>query len=98
GFKLIRNDARFDIWADTTTLFTRILKGHVEPEEEEQAEVVASGIITIHYLDFLKQLTTFRTEGPTPVARASALAEFGTFFLGKLWDVYAQQILSYGPF
>jgi predicted patatin/cPLA2 family phospholipase len=98
GFKLIRDDAGFDIWADTTTLFTRILKGHVEPGEEENAEVVASGIISIHYFDFLKELTTFRTEGPTQAQRTSALSEFGIFFLGKLWDVYAQKVLSYGPF
>ncbi len=98
GFKLIRDDAHFDVWADTSTLYTRILKGHVEPEEEANAEVVASGIITIHYLDFLKQLTTFRAEAPTPLQRVSVLSEFGTFFLGKLWDVYGQKILSYGPF
>ena len=67
-------------------------------EDEAEAEVVASGIISIHYLDFLKQLTTFRVGGPTAVDKASALAHFGTFFLGKLWDVYAQQVLSYGPF
>ena len=30
------------------------------------AEVVASGIIKIYFLDFLEQLTTFRTEGPHP--------------------------------
>jgi predicted acylesterase/phospholipase RssA len=98
GFELIRDDVRFDIWADTSTLYTRILKGHVEPEEEANAEVVASGIISIHYLDFFKQLTTFRTYAPTPLQRVSVLSEFGTFFLGKLWDVYGQKILSYGPF
>jgi predicted patatin/cPLA2 family phospholipase len=98
GFKLIRDNAHFDVWAATTTLFTRILKGQVEPGEESHAEVVASGVITVHLLEFLKQLTTFRTEGPTLVQRASALSEFGIFFLGKLWDVYGQKILSYGPY
>lgn len=98
GFKLVRNDAKFDIWHDTSTLFTRILQGHVVAQDEERAEVGAAGIIHIHYLDFLKQLTTFRVEGPTPGDRASVLTHFGTFFLGKLWDVYAQQVLSYGPF
>ena len=98
GFKLVRNDGRFDIWHDTSTLFTRILQGHVGAEDEEHAEVIAAGIIHIHYFDFLKQMTTFRVEGPTPADRALALTHFGTFFLGKLWDVYAQQVLSYGPF
>jgi predicted acylesterase/phospholipase RssA len=98
GFKLIHNDAHFDVWHDTTTLFTHILQGHVGPEDEKQAEVVVAGIIRIHYLDFLKQLTTFRTGGPTPADKIAALTHFGAFWMRKLWDVYAQKILSYGPF
>ena len=31
------------------------------------------------------------------VEKASALAHFGTFFLGNLWDVYAGRVLEYGP-
>ncbi len=98
GFKVIEDDPGFDLWADTTTLFTRILKGHVGPEEEEGAPIVASGIIVIQLLDFFKQLTTFHTEGPTPADRASALTRFGKLFLGDLWDVYARRVLSTSPF
>lgn len=98
GFKEIEDDPGFDLWSDTTTLFTRILRGHVGPEAEANAEVVASGIIKIHMFDFLKQLTTFRVEGPTVSDRAAALARFGKLFLGKLWDVYARQALSSSPF
>jgi predicted acylesterase/phospholipase RssA len=107
GHKLIRDDPGFDIWSDTTTLFTRILKGHVTAEEEAAAEkapakyeemVVASGIIIIHLLDFMQQLTTFRVEGPTVVDRAAAMTRFGKLFLGKLWDAYARGILTSGPF
>ena len=98
GFKVIEDDPGWDLWSDTTTLFTRILEGHVNPEDESQAQVVASGIINIQLLDFLKQLTTFRTEGPTAADRASALTRFGKLFLGDLWDVYARQVLSSSPF
>ena len=98
GFKVIEDDPGFDLWSDTTTLFTRILQGHVSPEDEPQAQVVASGIINIYLLDFFKQLTTFRTEGPTPADRASALTRFGKLFLGDLWDVYARRVLSSSPF
>ena len=98
GCKLIRDDHRFDILNDTTTLFTRILRGHVGSEDEAHAEIVASGIIRIHFLDFLKQLATFRVEAQNDFDKAAVLARFGVFFLGKLWDVYAQQVLSYGPF
>ncbi|MBD0357467.1 MAG: hypothetical protein ICV57_09885, partial [Rubrobacter sp.] len=98
GFKVVEDDPGSDLWTDTTTLFTRILEGHVKPEDEPQAQIVASGIINIHLLDFFKQLTTFRTEGPTPAERASALTRFGKLFLGDLWDVYARRVLSSSPF
>jgi predicted acylesterase/phospholipase RssA len=107
GVKEIKDDPGRDLWHDTTTLFTRILAGHVGAEEEAAANgdpeklgqmVVASGIIVIQYFDFLKQLTTFRTEGPTLSDRASAMARFGRLFMGKLWDVYARDVLTSGPF
>ncbi len=97
GYKDIRSDDHRDVWTDTTTLFTRILKGHVEPEGDGGANVLAAGIIHIHMLDFLRQLTTFKVEGPTLVDRTAALTRFGTLFLGKLWDVYARHILPASP-
>ena len=98
GFKVVENDPGADLWTDTTTLFTRVLRGHVEAEDDKSAEVVASGIIKIYMLDFLKQLTTFQAEGPTPAERATALTRFGKLFLGDLWNVYARRILSSSPF
>jgi hypothetical protein len=73
GFKVVEDDPGLDLWTDTTTLFTRVLQGHVDPEQEAQAPVAASGIMQIYLLDFFRQLTTFETEGPTPADRASAL-------------------------
>jgi hypothetical protein len=52
------------------------LEGHIGVDEDDNAEVVASGIITIHMLDFLKQITTFRVKGPTISDKTSALARF----------------------
>jgi hypothetical protein len=98
GFKVVEDDPGSDLWTDTTTLFTRVLRGHVAAEDERSAEVVASGIIKIYMLDFLKQLTTFQAEGPTPAERATALTRFGRLFLGDLWNVYARRILSSSPF
>ena len=96
GFKDIKDDPGFDIWADTTTLFTRIYRGQVQANDEANSELIASGIIHIYLLDFLKQLTTFRVEGPTTEDKAAAFARFGKLFMGKLWDVYARELLSYG--
>jgi hypothetical protein len=98
GFKSVVAGPVNDVWHDTSTMYTRLLEGHVAADAEKQAAIVASGIIRIHLLDFLKQLTTFRVAGPTVTDRASVLTRFGTLFLGTLWDVYARQILSASPF
>jgi hypothetical protein len=98
GFKDVRGDNNEDVWTATTTLFTRILSGHVGVEGDGGAAVLAAGIIRIHMLDFLHQLTTFRVEGPSAAARLSALTRFGKLFFGKLWDVYARSILPSSPF
>ena len=91
GFKDVKDDPGFDSWSDTSTLYTRILRGHVPPEGDAAAEVAASGIINIYLQDFARQLTTFRAHGPSKAAEAKALADFGRLFVGKLWDLYAPQ-------
>jgi hypothetical protein len=99
GHKSIKDDPAFDVWTDTTTLFTRILSGHVGAAEEANAELVASGILVIPLTSFLQQLTTFRVEAPggSLSDRTSALSRFGALFFGKLWDVYARDVLAWGP-
>jgi hypothetical protein len=93
GFKVVRNDPGTDVWPDTSTLYTRVLQGHVEARDDPGAEIVASGIIHIRPLDFLRQLTTFRAEGPSRAARVAALSRFGALFMGQLWQVYARRAL-----
>ena len=100
GYKDITDDPGFDLWTDTTTLFVRLLSGHVAPPAEEDSEsliraataeglderaIIAAGIMVIAPLDFARQMGTFRAEGP---AGASAVASFGALFLGELWSVY----------
>ena len=97
GHKDIHDDPGFDVWSDTTTLYVRIYKGRVEATDEDSAEVYACGILKIYILDFLKQLGTFRVEGPTLHDRGAALLRFGRLFLGKLWDVYARHFVEYSP-
>jgi predicted acylesterase/phospholipase RssA len=106
GKKIIKDDGRSDVWRATTTLYTRILKGHITEESQRIAEQdpkalaqmsLGAGIIIIHLLDFLKQLTSFHVEAPTLAERMTALNEFGRLFLGKLWDVYARDVLTSGP-
>jgi hypothetical protein len=91
GYKLLQNDAGFDVWKDTTTLFTKVLKGHVEEGDDDTAEVVASGILRIRIQDFAKQLTTFRAGGPSLGAKAGALVKFGVIFVSQLAEAYLRK-------
>lgn len=90
GFKTIENDGGLDLWEDTTTLYVTLLEGVVTGPDTSGAVVRGAGIIRIEPFDFLRQMTTFRSEGPTIAARISALNRFGALFMGKLWDVYGQ--------
>jgi predicted acylesterase/phospholipase RssA len=89
GIKKVEdNGTPAEVLVDTTTLFTTLYKGHHPAGTETAADRKAIGIITIHFFDFLAQLTTFRTEGPNLGARTAALTKFTALFLGKLTDVY----------
>lgn len=92
GEKEVHDDPGWDAWSDLTTLHTRLVPGHVDWGDD--GDPVATGLLRIHMSDFLRQLTTFRTEGPTLADRTAALARFGRLFLGNLWDVYARRFLS----
>jgi predicted acylesterase/phospholipase RssA len=97
GFKEITDDAGADLWRDTTTLFVRILRGHVGADAETDAEVVAAGVLRILPLDFLRQMTTFRTEAPTLGDRIEVIRRFAQLFMGRLWNVYAREVLPWSP-
>jgi predicted acylesterase/phospholipase RssA len=94
GVKEIAGPSFSSLWAETTTLYTQILEGHVAAGQ--QGSVVASGVLVIRPEDFFfKQLFSFRTKGPSAAARLSAMNRFGAMFFGKVWDVYGRQA---GPF
>ena len=71
GRKDIGDDPGFDVWADTTTLDTALVDGHVEEPESayDTSELATSdggprirarGILVITPKSFARQLTTFR--------------------------------------
>ena len=97
GFKVVADHAGLDLWPDTTTLYARVLRGHVEAADVAGAPVVASGILRLSPLAFAIQLATFRARAPSAAARARALCRFAGLFVGKLWDVYARGPLDQRP-
>ena len=84
GFKEVKDDRGFDIWDDTTTLFTHILAGHVAPGEPDGA-IVATGILKVRPADFAVQMTTFRVD---PAHRLDALGRFSALFAGSLYETH----------
>jgi cholesterol oxidase len=90
GIKKVENESGLDLVEDTTVLFVRLFEGDVERASEPGAAIRGAGIIRLEFFDLLRQLTTFRVEGPTLGARIAVLNRFGGLFLGKLWDVYGQ--------
>ena len=97
GHKVVRDDAGLDLWRDATTLYTRVLAGHVK-EDAADAETIASGVLRVSPWAFARQLTTFRATAPTAAGRVATLGRFGRLFTGRLWDVYGRRVLSSSPF
>ncbi|WP_214107952.1 GMC oxidoreductase [Acrocarpospora catenulata] len=83
GHKYVQHGPPTRLWLDTSTLHARLLEGFVA--EGEDGPLMATGTLHILPSDLGKMLTTFRTTGP---GGTTALARFGAFFLGELWDVY----------
>ena len=96
GFKDIKPGAVNEVWPETSTLYTTILRGSVEDGQDAQAPLVGRGILHILPLDFAHQLTTFRVSGGNAVDDVRALARFGDLFAGQLWEVFGWRRRS-GP-
>ncbi|MEZ4865937.1 MAG: hypothetical protein R3C14_31775 [Caldilineaceae bacterium] len=78
------------LWRDTTTLYVTILATTNAPHEDVAGDdVVATGVIHIHLLDFLRQLMTFRSHGVRqPFAHVRNFWRFFQFFAKSLLTVY----------
>jgi cholesterol oxidase len=88
GFKTIHDHPGLDVWREATTLYTRILSGHVDAGDEPEAATVAAGIVHVDLLDVIRQLSTIQVEAPDEVTKLEALYRFGAFFLGNLWSTH----------
>jgi cholesterol oxidase len=91
GFKDVSPGPLSAVWPETSTLYFRILDGHVPVTDGGSGTtegLVGSGILRIPPADFAWQLTTFRVHGPTFAGRVRALAAFGRLFMSQLWQVF----------
>jgi cholesterol oxidase len=85
GYKFVHSDkAGLDAWADTTTLYITVHEG-----ADANAPVFGKGRLHIQPLDFAKQMTTMQvTNAPNLRRRLEAMARFGKYFGGSLWETY----------
>lgn len=92
GFKLIHDDPGFDVWADTTTLFVTLHEG-----ADASGAVLGRGMLKIQPKDFARQMRTFKVTNAGGVLKhLKALARFGTFFAGSLWETYGGKLATLG--
>ncbi|MDH5732080.1 MAG: hypothetical protein OEZ58_24105, partial [Gammaproteobacteria bacterium] len=84
GKKEVKDDAGFDLWSDTTTLYTKLYEG-----TDATGKQIGAGVLSLGITDLLSMLTTFKATNCRTVAESGqCIAKFGRFFLGELWDNY----------
>jgi hypothetical protein len=86
-----RNDVQegsaFELWKETTSLFTQLHEG-----TDNRGPVVGAGILHIGVSEIAKAISSMHiTHAESTNARAKALADFGRFFLGELWQTHHKE-------
>jgi predicted acylesterase/phospholipase RssA len=90
GRKNVRHDPLYDLWRDTTTLYTTLHQG-----PDQNGPIVGAGILTIDADRLLKMVAGMQAiHAHTPADKTRALFQFGRFFLGELWDIYGPKASS----
>ncbi len=88
GKKEVHDDPFFDLWDDTTTLFTQLHKG-----KDKSGEVIGAGILTLGVKDLIKLVSTIEvTNKQLKTDTVATISKFGKFFVGELWDTYVMHI------
>jgi len=76
-----------ELWHDTTTLHTQLYQGR-----DKTGPVVGAGIISLSFGELLKMSQHFKAvNAPSTEAGVAAIARFGKFFMGELWDTYIKR-------
>lgn len=90
GRKEVRDDPGFDLWADTTTLYTRLHEG-----SDSSGPIVGAGVLRLGVDDLIDLVSTMRAvDAPTAEDKMTAFTTFGRLFLGELWDSYGRHLTS----
>jgi hypothetical protein len=79
GKKHVHDDPGFDVWKDTTTLFTVLHEG-----SDERGPVAGAGILSLGVAALTRMMSTMRPHG----GGIEPMVKFGQVFLGSLWETY----------
>jgi cholesterol oxidase len=89
GFKVVNRSSVLNAWKQNTTLYVTLYEG-----PDASGTMLGKGVMRIEPADFARQLTTIRaTHAANLAEQANAVARFGKFFVGVLWESYGD-ILS----
>ena len=88
GQKDVQVHPLFDVWKDTTTLYTTLYEG-----VDKTGKVVGAGVLELTPGELMKMVATFTALNAGTVAESlKATTAFGSFFLGELWDTYIRKL------
>ena len=88
GQKNVQVHPVLEIWNDTTTLHTQLHQG-----KDKTGPVVGAGIISLSFEELLKMGKHFKPlNAPSAEAGLEAIAKFGKFFMGQLWETYIERV------
>jgi cholesterol oxidase len=88
GQKNVKEDPITDLWKATTTLYSKLHEG-----TDKSGPVVGAGILSLGVRQLIHLVSTVEAPGATSFTEKSeAIAKFGRFFLGELWDTYVRHV------
>jgi predicted acylesterase/phospholipase RssA len=88
GHKEVKDDPGFDLWKDTTTLFTTLHRG-----DDKTGPIAGAGVLSLGPIDLAKMVRTMHaTDAASLAEETKAVAKFGRFFLGEMWDSYISRL------
>jgi predicted acylesterase/phospholipase RssA len=87
GKKIVTQGPITEMWKATTTLYSQLHQG-----VDKTGPVVGAGILSLSMADLLAMVPTMHaTNADSAEQAADAVARFGRFFLGELWDAYVHR-------
>lgn len=88
GYKKVDGNSPFDLWKDTTVLYTTIYT------DEGMTNVLGKGILKIAAQDFATQMTTMKAVDTNSMTESlKALEPFAKFFSAEIIDTYFKKYL-----